>query len=210
MLSRLSHRCLLWACSLKLLPALDRIEREKEQEQKDSYLKQCSQALTDELMAAVRAVTAHIATDLRAVLGMGASAGAASGLDFKSLSLKKLLSAPSLKSLKERISCFVNRFVLFYYMVCLIQHRYKLFCYSASRGCQRGVSIASLHNTNDSRLGRVAHPHTPPSVLPALPTSRIRGLYTHQRCRQHHHHYSCCSLHNSRPGGVSQQPSHSP
>jgi hypothetical protein len=115
MLSRLSHRCLLWACSFKLLPALERIEREKEQEQKDSYLKQCSQALTDEMMAAVRVVTAHIATDLRAVLAVGSTgtSAIAGALDVKSLSLKKLLSSPSLKSLKERISFrLLSRFVL--------------------------------------------------------------------------------------------------
>lgn len=102
MLSRLSYRCLVWGCSLKLLPALERIEREKEQEQKDSYLKQCCQALTDEIMELMRTITNHIAADLRAILGSGGGGGQ----EARSLSLKRIVSSTHLKSLKECIPYF--------------------------------------------------------------------------------------------------------
>lgn len=99
-LSRLSHRCLLWACSFKILPALERIEKEKEQEQKDSYLKQCCQAFTNEIMNVVKNVTNQVALDLRTILaGIGAQ-------DSRSTTFKKILASPTLKALKERIPVY--------------------------------------------------------------------------------------------------------
>jgi hypothetical protein len=89
------------------LPALERIEREKEQEQKDSYLKQCCQALTDEIMEIVRNVTSNVATDLRTIAADRSTLiGSISGgsLDAKILSMKKILSSTHLKSMKERIN----------------------------------------------------------------------------------------------------------
>ncbi len=99
-LSRKSYRCLLWGCSIKLLPAVERIEKEKEQDQKDVYLKQCCFALTDIILEAVHSINGLIASDLRAVVG-----GDGSG---RNPSLRKILQSPQLKSLRESIQTYLK------------------------------------------------------------------------------------------------------
>lgn len=84
----------MWGCTLKLLPTLERIEREKEQEQKDVYLKQCCQALTDVIVNVVHSITKGISSDLHSLL---------TPADIKNPPMKKILSSPHLKSLKESI-----------------------------------------------------------------------------------------------------------